>query len=470
MDKSFEKQIADKLNHMEVQPSDGLLDSIFAKRAARPKRFAGIGFGGMVLAVLLVSAGMASWLFWNNSGSQTGKDIAAQSDASIQVSKSDKALDLQLSPEPNANSDSKDVNRNASTKGLTKSNVASGSEIRIPSTQPLTVATAVKNSGQTAESGKNTINLPGYFDIGASGRPLIESENHKGNSHLYVYQSASNNQIEGAAVVHSRVSRIKGMRSSETPEEVQLSMLPVRKLIRPALSKRPLFVDLMFMPSLNYSGTSGSSDLKQISNAISKASFNDQYGVRLSMPVSNQFSVFTGLYFRRQSNHYKGELHYESEQSRIDQTIRYINDPSGNVIKIVSYDTVSYKAGQIQKVDHRNTFSLFQLPLGLSYNFGFKRFDFALHGSALINMFRNSSGHTLNLAEHNTGSFKSSRTFMGLGAGMSFMTAIRISPKFRFILEPGIQYFGINAIKAGSNIREKSLSPQMSIGIRYAVF
>lgn|GEM_PF-6121073 len=469
MDKSFEKQIADKLNRMEVQPSDGLLDSIFEKRAARPKRFAGIGFSGLVLAVLLVTAGLASWYLLDNSGVNTERPGARLADAPKPLAEVGKPAEAFSAPEPDANAMHMEISPKAKAPIVHKTK-SEKSKSRISHIQEAKQAPAIALAAGTAVSGSNTPNLQQYFDINASGRPLIETERHKGNSHLYVYQSASNDRIDGAAVVHSRISRIGSLPTAEQTDNVQLSMLPLRKLTRPAVSKRPVFVDLMFMPSLNYSGTAGNSDLKQVSNAISKTSYNDQYGVRVSMPVNKQISVFTGLFVRRQSNHYKGDLHYETELSRIDQTIRFINDPSGNVIKVVTYDTVLYKAGQTQHVDYRNSFSMFQLPLGMSYNFGYKKFDFAIHGSALINMFRNSSGHTLNLSEHNTGSFESARTFMGLGAGMSFMSAFRISPKFRFILEPGIQYFGINAIKAGSNIRERSLSPQMSVGIRYTVF
>lgn len=469
MDKSFEKQIADKLNRMEVQPSDGLLDSIFEKRAARPKRFAGIGFSGLVLAALLLTAGLASWLFWDNSGVNTERPEARLAVLPEPLPEAGKSAGSVAAPEAEATATLKEINPAANAPAVNKGKSGAG-KVRIPLFQSADPASANSMAAAKPASGNNAPNLQRYFDVNASGRPLIETEKHKGNSHLYVYQSASNDLIEGAAVVHSRISRIGSLPASEETDNVQMSMLPLRKLSRPAVSKRPVFVDLMFMPSLNYSGTAGSSDLKQVSNAISKVSYNDQFGVRVSMPVSKQFSVFTGFFVRRQSNHYKGDLNYETEQSRIDQTIRYINDPSGNVIKVVTYDTVLYKAGQTQHVDYRNAFRMFQLPLGISYNFGYRKFDFAFHGSALINMFRNSSGHTLNLSEHNTGSFESAKTFMGLGAGMSFMSAFRISPKFRFILEPGIQYFGINALKAGSNIRERSISPQMSVGIRYTVF
>ncbi len=471
MDKSFEKQITDKLNRMEIKPSEGLLDAIFEKRAAKPKRFAGIPYSGLVLAALLISASAIALMLFNDSNSKSGdhaKAVAGETPRNLPESSIGDSKQNSGNIQPDAGKE----------KSVAKSNALSSSNSALKQAKSA-VAANVNSKAAVSEPVSDKFTqvksnegiLPAsYFDVNSGSRPKIAREMHKGNSHLYVYETAADNDFANAGFVFSRLSRISKMPIGFEEEKLKTMASNNSVFDRDAIKKRPFFVDMLYTPSLNMPGTNGNSDLNKASNAITRNTYNTQFGLRVSVPVSNQLSVFSGLYLRDQSNRYRGDLIYTVNETRIDKTVTFINDPSGNVIKIVKEDTVEYIAGKTQNVDFKNTYSMIQVPLGLSYNFGHGKFDFAFHGSALLNLFRNSSGHTLNLAEHNTRSYSSKATFMGLGAGFSFMTAYKISPKFRLIFEPGMQYFGINAIKAGSMLNERSFSPQCSIGLRYTVF
>lgn len=484
-DKSFEKQISDKLNQFEIQPSEGMLESIFAKRAAKPARFAGIPYSGLMLAALVISIAAVSLVLWNSNKGNNAAVIASSENNNKTENVNPPAISQNQNSvkESNTNSSYSDIESIKSTQvkpaqeKANKSNKASNTRKEYAATgkelenENVIARVPAKESKPTNNivSGKYDFNE--FFNYQSKNKPSIAREVHKGNTHLYVYETMGDQDIANAGFLYSNMSRPDKM-PIVTPEfeSNEKTSIADAKEKKEVLKKNPVFIDLLFTPTLNIAGTKGKGNIQQVSNAMSKANYNSQFGIRVSVPVSKQFSVFTGLFMRNQSNHYKGSLNYQENAVRIDETITYINDPNGGVIKQVSYDTVNYTASNTQNINFKNTYSMVQLPLGFSYNFGHGKFDFAFHGSALINVFRNSNGHSLNLIEHNTSSYSSNKTFVGLGAGLSWMAAYKISPKFRLIMEPGVQYFGINALKVGNNIKEKSFSPQISVGLRYTVF
>lgn len=482
-DKSFEKQISDKLNQFEIQPSEGMLESIFEKRAAKPSRFAGIPYSGLMLAALVISIATVSLVLWNSNKGTSAVEIAS----SENNNKTENVNQPALSQNQNSVKESKTNSNNSEIESIkptqakankaNKNNVskefaASGSGNKVEtSTDNINTRVPVKEAKPTNNIVAGKYDFNEFFNYQSKNKPTIAREVHKGNTHLYVYETMGDQEIAKAGILFSNMSRPEKM-PIEIPalESNEKTSVAEAKEKKELLKKNPIFVDVLFTPTLNIAGTMGKGNVQQVSNAMSKSNYNSQFGIRVSVPVSKQFSVFTGLFMRNQSNHYKGSLYYQENAVRIDETVTYINDPNGGVIKQVSYDTVNYTTSNTQNINFKNTYSMMQLPLGFSYNFGHGKFDFAFHGSALINVFRNSNGHALNLMEHNTTNYSSNKTFVGFGAGLSWMAAYKISPKFRLIMEPGVQYFGINALKVGNNIKEKSFSPQFSVGLRYTVF
>jgi hypothetical protein len=238
----------------------------------------------------------------------------------------------------------------------------------------------------------------------------------------------------------------------------------------PSKNKRPIYLDFMFNPSVNMMLLSGDNSLVEAGNAVSKASLNQGFGFRISIPVSSKWNVFSGLNYREQSNQYKGSLLYTEELSQINQTVKYINDPIKGVVKVVTYDTVAIQASNSQSVNFKNQYKVFQLPIGISYNFGYKAFDFSINGSALFNYIQSSKGQNIILDQHIVLPYSSSKGTIGFGAGLSVMGAYKISNRIRLIAEPGFQYFGLKSNHFGNKVDEKVLSPQLSLGLRYTLF
>ena len=173
---------------------------------------------------------------------------------------------------------------------------------------------------------------------------------------------------------------------------------------------------------------------------------------------------------QNQSNLYRGTVMHGEPATQINKIVSYINDPIKGPVMITTFDTVNYTAMKGAGYDFRNTYKLFQLPLGASYCFGYHKFDFSINASALINVFTSSTGRIMNVHAGSSEAYTSSSKYAGIGSGLSFMAAYPVTPKFKLILEPGLQYFNIRATKAGNNINEGVFNEQLSLGLRYILF
>jgi hypothetical protein len=467
MENSFEKRIADKLKNTEVQPSENLLDSIFEKRAAKPKRFAVYPFAGVVLGiVLIVSLGFWYWGKGSKSTSISSNVVLERESPKSQAQETNKPE--QIIAETNATKEDvsqktvpmlKPKKRNAESSVKASSSSNRGQEI------------VVKRDNNIA---KTTVNNAGidnqYFNVGKGERPLIQKSEHQGNSHLYVYETIGDDALVNRDFLFSRVVRLSKMSINKNIETIEMVDNKPVKRNGHSKNKRPIYLDFMFNPSVNMMLLSGDNSLVEAGKAVSKASLNQGFGFRISIPVSSKWNVFTGLNYREQSNLYKGQLDYNAEHTQINQHIKYINDPIKGVVKIVTYDTVNSQVTNSQNVNFKNQYKIFQLPLGLSYNFGYKKFDFSINGSALFNYIKSSQGQNINLDQHIVLPYSSSKGTLGFGAGLSVMGAYKLSNRIRLIAEPGFQYFGLKSNHFGNKIDEKVLSPQLSLGIRYTLF
>ncbi|MEZ4805783.1 MAG: hypothetical protein R2852_09945 [Bacteroidia bacterium] len=483
-DNSFEKQISEKLSQSEIQPSEGLLNSIFEKRASKPKGFAGIGYSGLVLAaVLVVSFTAFSLIYWKNDKVNSENHMVDfTKDKSIETSP--KAVQPEMDIENSAQSqtiiaETQQKNANSNRKRVETSNISS----RILK-KAKREARLSKNIGDPASNNSDNrlisslvdnntklfVNYENYFNANSENRPRIDKEYHNGNSHLYVFETANDEDIAKSGILYTRQGRLK--KKSLTYEKENIDFATRDNLNDESKFGRtsPLFIDFLISPSFNTHRSVGNSELNKVSNGMTKMSTNLQTGVRVSKPISNKFNVFTGLFYNSISNAYQGEIKYESNEIKINKNISYINDPVKGIIQVVTYDTVNFVAQNTQNIDFENTYQLFQVPIGFSYNFGYRTIDFSIHGSALFNVIRNSKGYALNTELHNSKAFESTNKIMGIGAGFSVMSAYKITPKFRFIVEPGFQYYGINAKKAGNNMNEKTFNTQLTLGLRYTVF
>lgn len=490
-DNSFEKQIAEKLNRMEVRVPDSLLDSIMEKRAARQKKFT--GFGALVTVVSVAVLGLIGITLYmqefssddNKSSGALQENVSTPEGGSQNSSEqadnngSDNSGEAQNAlAQADQSENAKDAvtpKRTFRRSGRMQSDAVtasaigeSASRIRLAKNRTSSIRTAQPTKAQLAAIAGFTAD--DYFNTASTLRPEIAFEQHKGNSHLYVYEAFAGDPGMSTLMLFSRPARMNRFLRSYTFEALSPVSAKSKTQSTKNIGKRPVFVDVLFMPAWNMHSSASGNEIARISDGLSVASFNNQFGFRISVPLQNAFSVFGGVNYKAQSNRYKGEIQYSENETRIDKHVSYINDPVKGVIQVVRYDTVQYMADRTQHVDHKNTYTLLQLPVGVSYNFGYKGIDFAVHGSALFNAFIQSSGQALHIETHSTTAFSSSKPFFGLGAGIGFMAAARLTPRFRLIAEPGFQYYGIHSTRAGNTIGEKALNASFSVGLRYTVF
>ena len=424
MENSFEKRIADKLKNTQVQPSEHVLDSIFEKRAAKPKRFAVNPFAGAVLGIALLAA--ISYLVWF--GNAKSKEA--------QVSVSAEVQDTKTVKESKAIGKFEDIVPNkAENSVLPDDNLSSIAQKtnKIPSENKRSQSKSIvkepfenKEASKPAMVQNNAEIETQYFNLGKGERPVLQKVEHQGNSHLYVFQTIGDE----------------------------------------ALINR----DFLFNPSINMVQLSGENALVEAGQALSKSSLNQSFGLRVSIPIKAKWNVYAGLNYREQSNQYKGRLLYNNEQTQINQQIKYINDPIKGVVKIVTYDTVKFQASNSQSVNFKNQYKIFQLPLGFSYNFGYKQLDFSINGSALFNYIKSSQGQNIHLDQHIVLPYSSNKGTIGFGAGLSVMGAYKLNNRIRLIAEPGLQYFGLKSIHFGNSLKENVISTQLTIGLRYTLF
>ncbi len=469
MENSFEKQIADKLKNTEVQPSAHLLDSIFEKRAVKAKRFALYPTIGALLGIAVIAA-LGIW-FW----SESAKPRA--------ISKNDAAIIDRPNIEPlSQNQDKSDpiATENKSAEVELRNQEIQGHKLKSrnnslnpkssSSSKDVEVKVSIKENGLIKSNTNNPAIDNNYFNVGKGERPLIQKVEHQGNSHLYVYETIGDEALVNRDFLFSRIARLRKIAVKKNIESVEMVGSKPVKRNGAGKNKRPIYFDFMFNPSVNMMLLSGESSLVDAGNAVSKASINQGFGIRVSMPVSAKWNVFAGLNYKEQSNQYKGRLFYTKEQTQINQTVKYINDPIIGVIKVVTYDTIKFQASNSQSVNFKNQYKIFQLPIGFSYNFGYKKLDFSINGSALFNYIKSSQGQNINLDQYTVLPYSSNKGTLGFGAGLSVMGSYRLNNRIRLIAEPGLQYFGLRSNYFGNNLSEKVLSPQLTIGVRYTLF
>jgi hypothetical protein len=488
--KPFEKQIADKMNRHEVQPGEGLLQSIFEKRAAQRKPFMGLAKVFFAAAIIAVAI---SALYIYDRGKDDGTAVASADQPNSGTDKTAASVapevknqsagmtETKSNPsEPVKTYASKTDKLNNDKSGKLSQPSARRHARHVASTENIQNRNRAMNnnshglsndavSASYADNGEDISNR--YFNIYAKNRPRIESSRHKGNSHLYVYHSVSEEVLETYSAYYLPVRPLgKLAHNYNLEKDAKLANQPSHMPTLSRGNRKPLFIDILYTPILTLTKAYNNPGLESYVNSIAANTYSAQYGVRVSVPVAPKVNIFGGLFFQDQSCSYNGNVNRLEDVTRINTVVTYINDPVQGSIKVTSYDTVTSPENKQTTYRYKNTYKMFQVPLGFSYNFGYRKFDFAFNTSALVNMVSSSNGHYMDLKNSNTGEFSSSSKYIGLGGGFSLMSAVKISPRFRFILEPGIQYFSVNSLKAGNNVNEKVFNKQLSIGLRYSVF
>lgn len=479
MDNSFEKQIRNKVGQTEVSPSQDLFDAILEKRAARSKTYLGMGYKKLFMLTAIVAV-VTSGIFYYFI--QVEESITVQQQSTVQLVESASPETQGQSP-AQVQSANSEVSEGSATPEATSSKSLSKNQTQGNSTGTAEVSgqsqSARSGSKQSTKASKGLKKIKegfngkpswanadpaSYFNVDAANRPVIDLEKHQGNSHLFVYESVNPEALENAILRYTNASHISKIQypivfDAFSPVATSKTQYNVNDKHR-----KPLFIDFLYAQEYSTAKT-GDAAVNELKNGT----MNQQFGVRVSAPVKGSLSVFAGLGYMDQILHYRGNLSYSEAYTNINTKVTFINDPIKGVIRVETKDTVSGIASKTKAVDFRNQYSLVRMPLGLGYNFGAGKFDFSVYGSADLNLLTYARVNTM-LNEANVLVKTSNSKSLNIGAGMSFMAAYRISPRFRLIAEPGLHYMKLNRRQTGNFTNEKIFNFTASLGIRYSVF
>ncbi len=478
MDNSFEKQIRNKVGQAEVRPSEDLFDAILEKRAARSKTYLGVGYKKLLMLttfVAVITAGVF-YYFLNEEGVTVEHHSTAKLEQSdVPVTDGTSGSNMQsgnsnVSNEASAPEVTKDKSMDK-TQAKQKSNGSASSSGLSKSDRSNKNTSAQGNKGlKKIKEGFNgkpawaNADPAAYFNVDAVNRPVIDYEKHQGNSHLFVYESVSQDQLENEVLRYTNASRMSKLQYPFAFEEMNpVATTKTQYNTNPNRSK-PLFVDLLFAQVYSTAKTGDAA-----ANELKNGTMNQQFGVRVSAPVKGRLSVFAGLGYMNQILHYRGNMSYNEAYTTINTKVSFINDPIRGVIRVETKDTVRGVAAKARSVDMKNNYSLFRVPLGVGYNFGLGKFDFTVYGSADINVLTSASANT-RITEASPVMNHNNNKSLHLGAGLSFMSAYRISPRFRLIAEPGMFYMNLNSRRTGNFASEKIYNFTGTIGLRYSLF
>lgn len=478
MDNSFEKQIRNKVGQAEVRPSEDLFDAILEKRAARSKTYLGVGYKKLLMLTTFVAVITAGFFYYF----LNEKGVTVESHSSVKLVQSDVSETNGTSGSA-AQSGNSELANEVPAPEETKGKSVNKAQAKQKSGGSVSLSGLAKsdrfNKNASAQGNKGLKKIKegfndkqawanadpsAYFDVDAANRPVIDYEKHQGNSHLFVYESVHPDQLDNEILRYTNASRMTKIQypfafdamSPVATTKTQYNTNPHRS--------KPLFIDLLFAQVYSTAKTGDA-----MANELKNGTMNQQFGVRVSAPVKGRLSVFAGLGYMNQILHYRGNVSYNEAFTTINTKVSFINDPIKGVIRVETKDTVNGIATKTRSVDMKNTYSLFRVPLGVGYNFGIGKFDFTVYGSADINVLTSASANT-RITEVNPVLSQNNNKSLHLGAGFSFMSAYRISPRFRLIAEPGVYYMNLNSSKTGNFASEKIYNFTGSIGLRYSLF
>jgi hypothetical protein len=490
----FEKQIKNKMDNHSIEPSEDLLDRIFEKRAAQTKP--ALGFFNKKGVYFAAAALICTIVLFNvlsdsgksvdiqnvtmNSNNEIANSEANQSNPSNSIKdqpKGSKNLQDNSSEEFENNvvnstgkSDNQPVRNLVSRFSANKSNRSTNNSL-------------AKNSDNTGENEKNSNNNfknnstnvdflnvdPNvYFDVDASNRPSIDREQHDNRSHMYVYHAVSPNRLENNELTYSntvKISKFPVLVSLDEAHELETKKVNNNKLI-----KKPIFIDLTFGQMFNqFISSSKIPELKGMSK-LTKMSMSNTYDLRVSYPVSPRINLFTGIGMAQLNTQYKGDLNYQVSEKEQRTFIKYINDPILGPKQVIIHDTVDVMKNKSQNVDFKNQYSVLSIPIGASYNFGYKKFDFGVQGSMNFNFIKTSTVHIWGSENQGFNLQNNNSSFINIGLGTSVLAAYKISPKFRLLFEPSLRYYNIDGKRTGNSMNENLFNGSLSLGLRYTLF
>jgi hypothetical protein len=456
----FEKQISEKLNQCQVSPSRDLFDDIMKARTPQVKK--AFWSTWRVLSAFLIAATVSVAVYQLL---PSKSDEMAFSEKMID-SKLENESTVQENKEPISSSDpnSKNEMLGAMSKKQNRNSVKS------------TFKSSSKEIAKANISENNTANtlfdgdvFESYFNANAKNRPVIDYEKHDGNSHLYAFVTENEKDIDKVMVNHMKNKLF--VRFINRFPELYLNKIEQQKVEKAnRVTQKPFYIDVFQLSSLSKPVISNSQF--QLHNmgvlAINSASFG--WGVNAELPIKGKWSVFSGVHSFSLNNQYKGQLNYSANEEKITKITRFINDPIKGVVAIESFDTSLVSVAKSRNIELQNSYQLIQIPLGMSYNFGYKSFEFSLNASAMLNWSREQSFQSVNWQNDQVSKMESSNNLFGLGLNAGLKVYYPLSNRFKVFVMPGVQSYSMNGVKSSYSHNESVLAKQVQVGIRYSVF
>ncbi len=491
MNTNFEKEISNKLYNSESTPPDGMFDNIMAKRANDAKApFITGTIKSIIVGVVLISSVLIYFQLNKNDikppqalsnetlNQDENKGIVseiAKSDAFAKDNKlsvKEQNTSLKKNVKSNANSmASTSISNNKNAFDIVKNEKSVIVEKSMPTKQDKNKSTyfVEKYKNILKDNSISSENVyQSYFDASSNIKPVITFEQHKGKSHLYQYESMDESIIDKSDINFFFTNKMNKLKVKNAPEEIAL--LKTKKLDVPRKLKSPLFVDFTVMPMLTFHHAFGNSSMLSDYHQLEKNTFNQLFEVRVSKALKNNISIYSGIAYTQLNQHYQGQLTKVNHVIEYVNRTIYINDPITGVRQEIVTDKLEYDKEVKSNFDFKNKYQVIQLPVGMSYNFGYKNFDFAINTGMNFNVINALIGNNLNSNSDGIVAYSSSKKSLNIGANFGIMTAYPLNYKFKLVFEPHVNMFGINAIKFGSHINPNNLNLGAKLGLRYTVF
>ena len=308
--------------------------------------------------------------------------------------------------------------------------------------------------------------------------PEFILQSSKGQSRLLVYNNPKllNEQFElDRDFLYSRaalIKKVKVLKQFEDLNHVNAQNEYALNGRRPTEQVVPqtVYLDMMMTPSIGYAAVNSNNDLAVYNPDIMHVKGGYSVAARISVPLKNALSLIAGIQVKQQQNLYNGNIHYRTNELDIQSTTYYINDPIQGVIPVTIYDTTRYVKDNLFNVNHANTYKMTQVPLGVSYQFGLGKSQFAFNTACVLNWVSKASGKQIDVNQKAVTAFEFAGKSFSMGGNISLMTAYPIAPRFKLFVEPGVQWFKIKAIGMGNNFNEAVINYNASFGLRYSVF
>jgi hypothetical protein len=471
----FEKNIQSKLANTEIAPSDGLFEKTMQKRAMAQKKGV-LPFYYKTIAVLLimVSSIGAIWYLYQPNPTDNTENIVMKG---ILENQSQLVLDDgEKVDDTSSNSATPKMvieTMQSSNDLVNKSNIKVLKSKENVNTRSKSKTFIAVNSVQTNQNKNVFFEDNGddiferYFNANSNNKPSLYKETHKGNSHLYVYNSLDESLVDAVFVNYMKMAILKRL-VNRYPKGESNQINNHTEFKRNTKTKKPLFIDLFgivgFSKSMPHNGL-----MADVLNSGSEVVQNDAYGFRAVVPLKNKWSVFSGLNMLNQNSKYQFDVKSDIHSKEVKLVTRYLNDPILGVLPFVVSDTVDVINSVTNKYKLRNNYKIIQIPIGVSYQMALnKKIEVGIKLSSMFNV--NVQSQIMILDDLKVKTINNTNKSFSLSHALGVQLAYGLSPKWKVFAEPSLQFMSLNSKKLGNNIDERFLNKQLAFGLRYSLF